>query len=185
MNTNNNTNSEEPMWFAMCAPFCRELEAKRRLDDLCIENFVPMRYKVMTRCGVKKRELVPAVHNLIFVRATKSEIQERKREITILQYLTRRENSRNIPIVVPEAQMKQFITVCKNYNENLIFLKPEEIDLKKGTKVRIIGGTFDGVKGVFVKIKGVRQRRVVVLIEGLTAVATAEIKPDLIEVMQG
>lgn len=81
--------------------------------------------------------------------------------------------------------MKQFITVCKNYNENLIFLKPEEIDLKKGTKVRIIGGTFDGVKGVFVKIKGVRQRRVVVLIEGLTAVATAEIKPDLIEVMQG
>lgn len=185
MNTQQNNSNGSFVWFAMCAPFCKELDAKQCLDDIGIENFVPMCYKVIkNKDGRKNRELVPAVHNLIFVRTTKSVIQEKKKEIPFLQYLTKKENARNIPIIVPDVQMNQFIAVCRNSNENLIYLKPEEIDLKKGTNVRIIGGPFDGVRGVFVKIKGVRSRRVVVLIEGLTAVATTEIAPDLIEVIK-
>ena len=59
-----------------------------------------------------------------------------------------------------------------------------EINIEKGTKVRIHGGSFDGTEGVFVKIKGKRNRRVVVLIEGLAAIAiNAEISPDLIEII--
>ena len=79
--------------------------------------------------------------------------------------------------------MQQFITVSKTNSEQLIYLRPEEINLKKGTRVRILGGTFDGVEGIFVKIKGIRSRRVVVVIPGITAVVTAEIQPDLIEVI--
>lgn len=50
--------------------------------------------------------------------------------------------------------------------------------------MRIHGGTFNGTEGIFVKIKGKRNRRVVVLIEGLAAVAiNAELSPDIIEIL--
>ena len=62
-----NNDEENIVWFAMRAPFCKELEAKRLLDKQAIENFVPMCYKVFEKNNKKRKELVPAVHNLIFV----------------------------------------------------------------------------------------------------------------------
>jgi hypothetical protein len=47
----------------------------------------------------------------------------------------------------------------------------------------IQGGAFDGTEGYFVKIRGKRSRRVVILIEGITAVALTEISTDFIEVI--
>jgi transcription antitermination factor NusG len=143
-----------------------------------------MQYKVITRRdGKKSRELVPAISNLLFARATRPVIQEIKRGVQFLQYRTCPENGKNVPIIVPDAQMRQFISVSETFNENLVYLKPEEINLKKGTRVRVIGGAFDGVEGIFVKVRGVRSKRVVVLVEGVTAVAVAEINADLIEIL--
>ena len=48
--------------------------------------------------------------------------------------------------------------------------------------VCIHGGKFDNVKGMFVRVQGKRNRRVVVLLEGVMAVS-AEVHPDLIEVL--
>ena len=53
-----------------------------------------------------------------------------------------------------------------------------------GTKVRITGGDFEGQEGVFLKVKGARDRRVVIAIQGVIAVAMATIHPDLIEVIK-
>ena len=49
-------------------------------------------------------------------------------------------------------------------------------------RVCIHGGKFDKVKGMFVRVQGKRNRRVVVLLEGVMAVS-AEVHPDLIEVL--
>ncbi|MDR2119183.1 MAG: UpxY family transcription antiterminator [Tannerellaceae bacterium] len=184
MYTDYNTHSNDRVWFAMSAPFGRELEAKRLLDKRKIENFIPMHYDVVVkRTGEKKRELVPAIRNFIFVRTTRPVIQETKREIRILQYYTRPENGKNIPVIIPETQMSRFVAVSETHDEKLVYMKPEEVDLRKGRRVRIHGGAFDGVEGVFVKVRGIRNRRVVVLVEGIAAVVMAEIKPDLIEAL--
>ena len=167
----------------MSAPYCKELEAKHLLDECSIKSFIPMCYKISTKRGKKNREWVPAIRNLIFVYATRPHIQETKNRISILKYLTRMENGKNVPIIVPDMQMRQFISVCESRNEQLIYLKPEEIDLKRGTPVRILGGPLDGVKGIFIKVKGVRNRRVVVHIQGIAAVAAAEIQPDMLEIL--
>lgn len=178
------TNEKKLVWFAMSAPYCKELEAQQLLEREDIESFVPLCYKIVKRRdGQKKRVLKPAIPNYIFVRTTRSILQEVKNRILILQYLTHRENGKNIPIIVPDYQMEQFIRVINTYNENLVFLKPEEVNLKKGTPVRIVGGAFDGIEGIFIKVKGHRNRRVVVQIEGITAVAIAEVTQDLIEVL--
>ena len=60
----------------------------------------------------------------------------------------------------------------------------DELNLSKGTKVRVTGGDFAGQEGVFLKVKGARDRRVVVEIQGVIAVAMATIHPDLIEVIK-
>lgn len=176
-------NDDVPMWFAMSAPYRKEAEAVRLLDLKGIENYLPMQYRIFTnKSGKKVRKLVPVVSNLLFARTTRAYLQEVKTGVSFLQYRTRPENGRNVPIVVPDRQMQQFIAVCETHNEHLIYLQPDEINLSKGTPVRIIGGAFDGVEGLFLKVKGARAKRVVVQIDGI-AVATAEIEPQYIEVI--
>ena len=177
-------NDHKIVWFAMSAPYRRELKAKAFLDSRNIECFVPMKQDVVEkRCGIKSKELVPAIHNLIFVRTSKEKIKALKQGVDFLQYRTMPSNGKNRPIIVPDRDMAQFIAVTKASNDGIIYLRPEEIDLEKGTKVRVHGGTFDGAEGYFVKIKGKRNRKVVLLIENVAAIALADISADLIEVL--
>lgn len=173
------------VWFAMSAPYRRELIAKEYLERKEVECFVPMKEALVERRnGIKRRQMVPAIHNLIFVHTSKERIKILKQGVNFLQYHTRPQNGKNVPIIVPDAQMQQFITVTCAKNESITYLRPEEVDIKKGTKVRVHGGAFDGTEGHFVKVQGKRSRRVVMLIEGIAAVALTEISTDFIEVIE-
>lgn len=172
-------------WFAMSAPYRRELKAMDYLQSKGIECFVPMINTIVEkRNGIKQRRQVPAIHNLIFVHSSKAVIQELKRGVDFLQYRTTPKNGKNIPIIVPDKQMQQFMAVTQAANDELTYLRPEEVNISQGTKVRLHGGAFDGTEGIFVKVRGKRNRRVVLLIEGVAAVAMAEISTDFIEVIK-
>lgn len=180
----NTFDANTPVWWAMSAPYQRELKAKAALDKLGIENFVPMRYQaVRKRTGSMARELLPAIHNLIFVRGSKPCVSQAKKDILWLQWLTRPEGGKNVPVTIPDKDMEQFIAVTNTYNEHLIYIQPDEIDLRKGTPVRILGGPFNGFEGTFIKVKGSRKKRVVVMLKGIVGVAMAEITPDLLEIL--
>lgn len=177
---------EEPMyWFAMSAPYGRELKVQEMLDKEKIENFIPMRQRVQTVKGKKECVSVPAVSNLIFVHSTPSRLKLFKSYTSYLQYLTWTIDGMVQKIIIPDYQMNQFIAVCKTRDERLVYLKPDDVNLSKGVRVRIHGGGFDGVEGIFVKVKGIRSKRVVVLLPGAMAVATAEVHPDLLEILPG
>ncbi len=171
-------------WYAMSATFGRALKAKEFLESRSVRCFIPMKHEVVSdgKHG-KQRKLVPAISNLLFVYTTREHIQSLKSEVSYLQYLTRPEGARRVPIVVPERQMEQFITVCDSYNEKLIYLNPDEINLEKGTPVQIIGGAFDGVEGTFIKVEGIRNRRVAVLVPGIAAVVIADITRGCLKVL--
>jgi transcription antitermination factor NusG len=176
----NSLSNQKIYWYALRITYSRELVLKAFLDQNHIENFIPMRYEFVFRNGQRIRKLVPAVHNLVFIRATRKTIDEIKEENAIslpLRYIMDRETKR--PIVVPESQMRHFIAVAGNYDQQVIYLPAVEYSMRKGERVRITGGVFEGVEGVFVRVKG--DRRVVVTIQGVMAVATAFIHPSLIE----
>lgn len=174
----------EPMcWYAMSVPYNRVLKVKGMLDTEGIETFVPMRHEIRIVRGKKVRLYIPAVSNLLFVHTTDSQLRLFKQTTTFLQYLVHRVDGVSRKVIVPDVQMEQFIRVSRTEDDQLIYLKPEEINLSKGTRVRILGGVFDGVEGVFVKVKGKRNRRVVVLIDDVSAIAVSEISLDLIEVI--
>lgn len=174
---------EEPVWFAMSAPYRREKKAQELLDSKGIENYVAMHYETVVRRGVKKRVRVPVIHNLVFAHCTRSEIDAVKRGVSYLQFHTTRVEGKNVPIVVPDAQMEQFRKVCDTFDSDLRFFGPGEVDLAKGTKVRILEGQFKGVTGTFVRVAGSRTRRVVVEVPLVVYVATAYIAPEDLEIL--
>lgn len=172
-------------WYAMSATFGRSLKAKEYLDAQGITCFVPMKYVlVLGEKRGKIRKLVPAINNLLFVYTTKEIIQEHKVRLGYLHYLTTPVNGRNVPILVPEAEMQQFITVCETHNERLVYLSPEEVHLEKGTPVKIVGGEFDGVEGTFVKVSGKRKKQVVVCVQGIAAVMIVEFADGYLQVLE-
>lgn len=164
-------------WFAIRVTYNREMKVKRELDSLHIENFLPMKYRLIVRGDRKIKELVPAIHNLIFVNISSSALKEYKATTTLpIRYIMNRETRE--PIVIPENQMKNFIAVAGNTAEQIVYLEPNISNFSKGDKVRIVGGVFEGAEGYFMRVKG--DRRVVVCINGIAAVATAFVHPSLI-----
>lgn len=127
--------------------------------------------------------MIPAVRNLIFAYASRTNIYNAKSRVPYLQYITRRNGDRNEPLIVPERQMQQFIAIAENYSENLIYVSSAEIDLKKETKVRVIGGVLDGIEGSFIKIKGIRNKRLVVIIPN-TLAAIIEVEPEYLMILK-
>ena len=169
---------EEKLWYASRVTYNRELKVKDDLDTRGVTNFVPMQYRREERGGVMVKRLVPSVHNLIFINMTPSEMTEYKKTTTLpIRYIMDRETHK--PITVPNREMENFIKVAGTYDEKLIYLNPDPGDFTQGERVRVIGGEFAGAEGIFVRVKG--DRRVLINIPGVVAVASTYVHPSMIE----
>ena len=159
MNGNGKTAAGEEgrkLWYALRVTYNREMKVKADLDSKGIENFVPMTCRAVERDGRLVKRLVPSVHNLIFVHIEPERMRAYKQTTAMpVRYIMDAE--RRHPVTVPADQMESFIAVAGTLNEQLIYLTPKPGDFSKG------------------------DRRVVVCINGVVAVATTFIHPSLIE----
>ena len=169
-------------WYVMRAHKA-EAKAEEKLSGAGIEYYIPKAWVVRVYHGRKTKRLVPVIPGIIFVRASHRTIVDFKIANNYLQFVIWNRRDGQEYLIVPDRQMEDFIKISSDPNADALYLAPEEVNIKKGAKVRIIGGDLDGVCGVFMKVKGKRNRRLVVLLDGVTAVA-AEIQPDLIEVIE-
>ena len=166
-------------WFPMRVTYQREMKVKAELDRLGIENFVPMRYKVVESQNngdtELQRVLVPAISNLIFVRSTQERVSELKRRNEVLEPLRYMMDhtaaGEHTIMTVADREMENFMRVASRTDDSVMFLDDETIVGKKGKRVKIMGGVFEGVTGVVRRVK--RCKRVVVEIEGVASVAIA------------
>lgn len=170
-------------WYVLRVTYQRELSTKKYLDRMGIENFVPLRpVRQRNAHGRFFWTTQAALHNYIFVRATRETIDELKTfHQPALRYVMHIQDGHSQIMVVPDAQMRSFIAVAGNTDERILFLEPADVDLSEGDRVRVTGGLFDGVEGVLMRIGKSKGRHVVVKIEGIAAVATASVPMALIE----
>ena len=129
---------ENCVWFAMRVTYRREIKVRKILDEEGIENYIPMRKTVRIRRGRRVKELVPVVRGLVFVHTVQPEIQRVKDKIPYLQYIMDRRAGTKI--IVPDDQMKTFIAITGTYDDQLLWFGDGEINLRKGTRVRIKAG---------------------------------------------
>lgn len=172
----------KPRWYVM-----RAYKSEGKAEDILggkdgLEHFIPKCYAVRVYHGVKSKRLVPVIPSLVFVHASHSRIVDFKKKYNFLQFVVWEKSTGQEYLTVPDEQMDNFIKVASHYEENTTFFRPDEIDMAKGTRVCIHGGKFDGVKGAFMHVRGKRNRRLVVMLEGVMAVV-AEVCPDLVEVL--
>lgn len=90
--------------------------------------------------------------------------------------------NRREKVVVSDRDMENFIRITEQTERAVTYFRPDELSLEKGDRIRIHGGAFDGVEGVLVKVKGKREKQLVVSIPDL-AVAAVSVKPDVVEVV--
>ena len=112
-------------WYAVRVTYSRELFFKEYLDAEGIENYIPMRYEYVVRKERRLRKLVPAVHNLVFVRSTRERMDKIKNQPGMnipIRYIMDRETRQ--PIVIPDSQMRSFIAVSGTSTRLCAILNP-------------------------------------------------------------
>jgi len=171
------SDSKSVFWYVLFAANGKAAKIGEYLKSVNIECFFPVCYKdkrinnsQLTTCTLQ-----PLIGNLVFVKSSKESLMPHFRAIKLRFNITddlyyRDLGSKEI-IVVPETQMQNFIAVTNRNQGRTIYLSNEEVNLEKGTKIRIIGGALEGVEGIFMKING--SSRVVVSLPNLFSVATA------------
>lgn len=173
---------EGKKWYAMRATYRRELVAKKALEGASVECFVPMVYCMRIIGGRRRRSLEPAIHNLIFVRAEKGFLQDFKRNLPYLQYMTRSCDGKNVPIVIPDRQMEQFIRVSESSEARFRYLPYDPESLVSGTRICVRSGPFEGMTGYLVRSGSSGRRKVVICIDGVLSLSAVSVTLDQIEV---
>lgn len=136
----------EVRWFAMSSPYCREMKAKELLDSHGIKNFIPMvRKQVVVDDELETKE-IPAIHNFIFVHDSYNGIMAVKKGLAYLQFIL----APNSPLIVPDRQMSE---------------------LRPNAKVVIGDGPFEGLEGYFQRVTGAKNKRFVISLDGVMALA--------------
>ena len=177
-----NENSEEKIWFSIgCTSLQKELKVRDDARQYGLQAFVPLTYVVRTHRGQKHRTLVPAVSKLLFVKGTLDEVKDYIKHAHYVVFIRKSTfSNKEDYLTVPTKAMEDFIAVTENHEEHVTYFRPEEISLHEGDKIRIKGGFYDGREGIIMRIKGKRNKHLVVQIPGVL-IAAIELSPEMIE----
>ena len=166
---------EEKHWYALRVyrGVVGPVVAACRRDGM--ESYRPMMLvEQVTPDGVTYAEKT-VVHNLLFVRATGSYVNE-------MQTVSRNRCSvychpgTRVPAAIDDHTMAMFMLVLKAGAHSA---EPVDLPMDKGDKVRVTDGIFKGAEGYIRRVHGTR--RFVVAIEGVVAVALTCIPRQFLE----
>ena len=175
-------NGEEKKWFSIgCTSLQKELKVRDDARRYGLEAFVPLTYVVKTYRGQKHRALVPAISKMLFVKGTLDEVKDYIQHAHYIVFIRKSTfSNKEDYLTVPTKAMEDFIAVTENHEEHVTYFRPEEISLQEGDKIRIKGGFYDGREGIIMRIKGKRNKHLVVQIPGVL-IAAIELSPEMIE----
>ena len=129
--------------------------------------------------GRKTRLYIPLIPSLLFVKSSKSDLDEAVGKIETLQYRYVKGAPQNTPMIVPLKEMEEFMRAVGSA-KCCTFYAPDEISTDKiGRKVMIEGGELNGITGNLLKMQGSKKKRLILKLDGFLA-ATIEVESDFI-----
>ena len=173
-------------WYVFRVTYQRELTAAKQLEELGIEHFIPtVRTKIRNEKGLAigwKTE--PLIHNYIFIHDSYTNLLAVKQyKIDYLRFIMGKDDEGmvSVPQYVPDKQMSDFMKVVRTMGSKPV---DPNIDLRKGDRVRVMTGPFEGVEGIYIKMPNRHEKRVVIKIEGIAAVATVAMNASDVEKLE-
>jgi hypothetical protein len=173
---------EEKLWYSLgCLSPRQEIKIRDEARKAGFDAFVPLSYEVKTIRGQKQRKLIPALSGLIFAKGEQEALKAYTQESAFPVFIRKSTFSNHEDyLVIPTKAMEDFIAVTEHREQHVSYFRPEEISLQEGDHIRIKGGLYDGREGIIMRIKGRRNRHLVVQIPGFL-VAAVELSPQMIE----
>ena len=177
------TGNDACQWFVMrdlTRPNAK-LPAYKLLDGLNIRNFTPMVWKLMLNHGKRERRQLPFIHDLLFVYASRAELDSVVETTPMLQYRYLR-GGYKMPMTVRAADMQRFIHAV-GLSSSPQYYRPDEVTPSmRNRRIRIIGGNLDGYEGSLITTRGSKVKRLLVEIPMLLA-ATVEVETEFIQLL--
>lgn len=158
--------------------------ARRRIAVAESEGRTDARY---IQQGPVIYQRVPMVTSLIFVHTLEEHLPELEKRMVGDNLLDKRgfiyrSADKKSYAVIPDAQMASFRLVTSRGSLGLDFFSADDLSrFRQGARVRVKEGPLKGAEGYIKRIK--RDRRLVVGIDGVVAVATSFIPPELLEIV--
>lgn len=118
------------------------------------------------------------IKSLLFLHYSEESVQRFAADHWQHVWLYREPESRR-PAAIPDREMEVFRFVVTAGHDGLQLLGDDRPEYHQGDRVVVIDGPFKGAEGHIKRIK--RDRRLVVTIHGVVAVATAYIHPSLLK----
>ena len=173
--------SPETHWYALKVFYNKVPELKARLDAASLECFCPL--------GVACK---PLVAGLLFVHCTEPQLLEWRKtapqDIKFVIYTRKEvrpsrfdllEQEHDVPAPIPEREMEAFMLVTGTDASLFDVLGPDDPKYRTGQRVRVTQGPFAGAEGYVQRIK--KDRRLVITVSGIVAIATVHINPKYLE----
>ena len=158
-----------------------KLPAYKLLDGMNIRNFTPMVWKLMLNHGKRERRQMPFIHDLLFVYASRAELDSVVETIPTLQYRYLR-GGYKVPMTVRAADMQRFMHAVR-FSSSPQYYRPDEVTPSmRNRRIRIIGGNLDGYEGSLITTRGSKVKRLLVEIPMLLA-ATVEVETEFIQLL--
>lgn len=177
------TGDDACQWFVMrdlTRPNAK-LPAYKLLDGLNIRTFTPMVWKLMLNHGKRERRQMPFIHDLLFVYASRAELDSVVETTPMLQYRYLR-GGYKVPMTVRAADMQRFIHAV-GFSSAPQYYRPDEVTPSmRNRRIRIIGGNLDGYEGSLITTRGSKVKRLLVEIPMLLA-ATVEVETEFIQLL--
>lgn len=149
-------------WYALRTFHRLEQKVSLFLEENHLQHFIPMVYSTKMAkpktdeegADSMKPELVPAVHNLLFVKKTISQRQMEKilSGCTTPVHVFRQPGDRRL-CEISDRDMVEFRMLCDPKFEQSIFMTQGEAETLVGKKVQVIAGPFKGLVGRLVRKK--------------------------------
>lgn len=176
-------------WFVLRATYGRTDKACEELEKGSVRTYASTHYALRDINGKKKRMKMPLLPNIIFARMSRLQANTfLKAPAPTASYLkfyldkTKEAETKtglNPPVVIPDAQMDNFISATSVSSEHSMMFPKERVHYKSGDIVRVTKGDFKGIVGKVARVAG--QQRVAIDMDALGTFVTAYIPNDFME----
>lgn len=145
----------ERVWYAVQTFHCKEERLGEYFAKKGLSCFIPRRYEdIVGPDGKKRRKLVPAIHNLLFLERTFEEklISEMISETPVPFFIMcKRENRK--PYEIRDREIVELRAICDPDYEGTLYTDAVEADARPGSRVRVKQGLFKGMEGKLTRYK--------------------------------
>lgn len=174
-------------WYVFSVSYRKEMEVQDELSANGFNTYIPMHFCLREYNGRKSRQLLPAISGLVFVKGSRKQLLEYRNSSKLknnifLKSHVMSDGTRKY-VQVRDADMENFRKLNDIRDIKLTYYKPEELNIEKGSKVKIMDGPFEGITGVVQKLPGKRGQYLVVSLPDV-AIAAVSIKPQYVEPME-